>query len=321
MSKVKIGLITDRDNWAFANHAKQLKKHLGEDFDFTIVSFDGCNKNADELHTHIKDCDILHFFWREIIPYIPLDRYKDKLLSTAVYDHLFLGERSIKKRKPIFHNFHYYVCSERLYEIYKQIDAYPDPIMIIEDGVDPDLFYPQNMERFERQDRPLKVGWVGNSKWSISIEDFKGFRTFVQPVVSELMKEGHPVEGIYADRVKKMIPHEEMVDYYATIDVLICMSKIEGTPDPVLEAMACGVPVISTDVGVVPQVLGEKQKEFVLKSRDEKALRDAIISLTNNREKLHELSMENMERIKDWYWAKQSRKFKTYFDQLIDEHR
>ncbi|WP_060679931.1 glycosyltransferase family 4 protein [Virgibacillus halodenitrificans] len=319
MSKVKIALITDRDNWAFANIAKQIKKHLSGCYDFKIVSFNACNKNADELHKHIKDCDVLHFLWREIISYIPIHRYRDKILSTAVYDHLFLGEKSIQKRKNMFNNFRYYVCSKKLYEIYKDIDDYPDPIMTIEDGVDPDLFYPKNLDRFNQLKRPLRVGWVGNSKWGIKIEDFKGFRTFINPAVNELIQEEFEIEGDYADRVHKMISHDNMVDYYSKIDVLICMSKIEGTPNPVLEAMACGVPVISTNVGIVPQVLGEKQRSFLLKGRDKEELKKSLLTLFHNREILNELSQENLTQIKNWHWSKQCQKFKDYFDILISD--
>ena len=42
----------------------------------------------------------------------------------------------------------------------------------------------------------------------------------------------------------------DMPEWYSHIDVLICASESEGTPNPVLEALACGVPVISTHVGI-----------------------------------------------------------------------
>jgi len=72
------------------------------------------------------------------------------------------------------------------------------------------------------------------------------------------------------------IPHTEMVNCYSKIDLYVCTSKIEGTPNPILEAMACGVPIISTDVGIVPQVLGPKQSEFILTERSVHGLKRAI---------------------------------------------
>ena len=45
-----------------------------------------------------------------------------------------------------------------------------------------------------------------------------------------------------------------MQEYYDKIDLLICTSTSEGGPLPVFEAIACGVPVISTDVGMVKEM-------------------------------------------------------------------
>ena len=59
------------------------------------------------------------------------------------------------------------------------------------------------------------------------------------------------------------------------------------------------MPVISTDVGIVPEVFGEKQKEFIIK-RDKNELKDKIKELINDRKKRQELSEENLKQIKEW---------------------
>jgi hypothetical protein len=50
------------------------------------------------------------------------------------------------------------------------------------------------------------------------------------------------------------IPHNEMPKWYNGVDCLINVSVAEGTPNPVLEACACGLPVICTPVGLVPYI-------------------------------------------------------------------
>jgi glycosyltransferase involved in cell wall biosynthesis len=45
-----------------------------------------------------------------------------------------------------------------------------------------------------------------------------------------------------------------MQEFYDSIDLLICTSSTEGGPLGVFEAIACGVPVISTNVGLVKEV-------------------------------------------------------------------
>jgi glycosyltransferase involved in cell wall biosynthesis len=112
-----------------------------------------------------------------------------------------------------------------------------------------------------------------------------------------------------------------MCDYYEKIDVYICVSITEGTPKPLLEAMGCGVPVITTDVGVVKEYIGEKQKEFVLGERDIKKsdsymkekLKNKIIQLYDNRKLLLELSKENYEKSKCFNSKAYKKKYIDYF--------
>lgn len=47
----------------------------------------------------------------------------------------------------------------------------------------------------------------------------------------------------------KRFTYETMQDFYDSIDVLVCTSSTDGGPLPPLEAISCGVPAISTDVG------------------------------------------------------------------------
>lgn len=334
--KPRIALITDVDYWAFGNIARQIEKNLSHKYDIELISFEDCDWDPIKLIFRTSDCHILHFFWREMIPIITnpetyseylkstdtsaenfVHDYLDKkVLSTSVYDHLFLNTEEITSRISLFNKFNYYVSSNKLNDIYKSIECYPDPVTVIEDGIDDTLFYPIGLERFKNLERPLVVGWVGNSKWAEGETDFKGFRSIIKPLIEELKLEGYNLQESYCDRVEKFVPHDEMVHYYEGIDVLLCMSLIEGTPNPVLEAMACGVPVISTDVGIVPQVFGPKQKEYIVE-RTKEGLKEKIIDLIQNRTKLKVLSKENLEYIQKWRWSNQCQKFEKYFDYLL----
>lgn len=267
-----------------------------------------------------KDCDIVHFFWRENIRYFcPFFKTKrEKIISTCVYDHLHLQDKEIIQRKDLFNHVPYYVSSNKLYEIYKSIHHYKDPILTIEDGVDEKNFYPINLERFENDQKPLIIGWVGNSQWGE--DDHKGFNTFIKPAVNYFEEHNINIKSNFCDKVEKMVPHEEMVHYYSQIDILVCMSKSEGTPNPVLEAMACGVPIISTDVGIVSQAFGDLQKRFILPERSMNALLQAILEMYHQRRLLKKLSEENLVSIKGWYWDNQIIKFKHFFDQLSLQH-
>lgn len=321
----KILLVVDKDNWAFYNIATNVMRNLADEYDIKIVSMLSENISIKTLFKTYNDYDCLHFFWRKLL--FPLKDVDDKfinkyvsnkLITTSVYDHLYLEEEHAKMDIVLKFAKEYTVSSNKLYQIYSHISGIKKPKMVITDGVDLDKFYPKNMERFDNFDRPLVVGWVGNSKWVSSQPDLKGVNTILKPAIAELKEEGYNIEEYFAVRVNGFIPHDEMVDYYAKIDVCVCASETEGTPNPVLEAMACGVAIVSTDVGIVPDVLASKQKKYILKKRSKDCLKKELIKLINNRALVKELSEENLVSIKNWDWKIKCSEFRDFFKEVME---
>lgn len=340
MNKKKIALMVDRDDWAFANIAKNITKNLSDKYDFKIIPLFYFNNNLIKGYIAAKDCDLIHFFWRKNLidlkgenyewyarqlGYSSLDAFKEeyvnhKILTTCVYDHI-QKEDGINFTKELFDNYeHYYVSSNILNNIYQNMDVKYKPKCVITDGVDLKEFYPINLERFKTiKNRNLIIGWVGNSEWKNDVEDFKGVNTILKPAIEDLKKEGYKVENYFADRKERMIPHDQMVDYYSKIDVLICASKCEGTPNPVLEAMACGVPIISTNVGIVSEALGKKQQEYILEERTKECMKEKIIKLIHEKDKIIELSNENLKQVESWEWKIITQKFDSFFEDVLKE--
>lgn len=334
----KIALVVDKDNWAFANIAKNIKENLSKYYEFKIIPMDYIENNFIRLFLLVKDYDLIHFFWRGHLMDMKnnffewytyevgsskeefIKEYIDyNKISTAVYDHLYIEENS-DVSKDIFNRVkNYYVSSNKLFDIYKDLDIDNKPNCVITDGVSLEKFYPKNTERFDNtKDRSIIIGWCGNSKWSGNGEDIKGLNTILKPAIKKLINEGYNIKTDFADSQVKMISHDKMVDYYKNIDILVCSSKIEGTPNPVLEAMACGVPIISTDVGIVKDALGKKQSKYILKERTVEAMYEKIKYMIENSEEMKVLSEENIKNSKRWTWKKISNSFKQYFDMILE---
>ena len=113
--------------------------------------------------------------------------------------------------------------------------------------------------------------------------------------------------------LKKPFPFSSMPDFYRSLDLYICASDNEGTPNTVLEAMATGVAVISTDVGIVPELFGEKQSKFILKERSTASFKNNMLKFLNNPELIKTLGEENLNEIGTWTWENQSTKFSEFF--------
>jgi len=338
LEKPRIALIIDTHGWAFSNIAQQLQRNLSDRYDFTIIPMDIID-DINQVLMIAADCDLVHFFWREHLRLIGTSYYRgqaelistsyvdfeqryisSKKITASIYDHLLLDATSLDERKVLYESLlaGYSVGSNKLHQIYSATPGYPAPTAVLEDGVDLTLFKPDALERFDCvRGRELVVGWVGNSQWASEIEDFKGLHTILKPAIERLRAEGLPIRAHFADRQEQFIPHHDMPAYYAGIDVYVCASKIEGTPNPVLESMACGVPVISTDVGIVPQAFGPLQKQFILAERSVDAVADALRRLLVEPALLKELSKENMRMIEHWDWKIKAEKFATFFDTCL----
>jgi glycosyltransferase involved in cell wall biosynthesis len=85
-----------------------------------------------------------------------------------------------------------------------------------------------------------------------------------------------------ADHVALMgaVAHDTLGDWFRAADLLCLPSHNEGVPNVVLEAMACGTPVVATRVGGIPEVLPEYAGVLV-PVQDQPALESALLEATS----------------------------------------
>jgi glycosyltransferase involved in cell wall biosynthesis len=77
--------------------------------------------------------------------------------------------------------------------------------------------------------------------------------------------------------------------YYAGLDYYICTSRAEGGPYPVLEAMSCACVVISTPVGVVPEVIKSGENGFLL---NEETIAEDFVNIVKQTARDYSLRMQ-----------------------------
>lgn len=85
------------------------------------------------------------------------------------------------------------------------------------------------------------------------------------------------------------VSQDELVEWMNAADVFCLASRREGCPNVVLEALACGVPVVSTAVGAVPDLIPSTDYGMMVPPGDPAALADALaraLALDWNRERI-----------------------------------
>ncbi len=79
---------------------------------------------------------------------------------------------------------------------------------------------------------------------------------------------------------------EELPAFYSGLDYYLCTSREEGVPYPVLEAMACESVVVSTPVGVVPEIVQSGENGFIC--RQEAVVEDVLAAVARTAHDLEE---------------------------------
>jgi len=72
------------------------------------------------------------------------------------------------------------------------------------------------------------------------------------------------------------LPQEELAGWMRAVDVFCMASRREGWPNVVNEALACGTPVVATDVGAVPEMIPSEEYGTIVPPSDEEALERAL---------------------------------------------
>ncbi|MFA6551817.1 MAG: glycosyltransferase family 4 protein, partial [Patescibacteria group bacterium] len=72
--------------------------------------------------------------------------------------------------------------------------------------------------------------------------------------------------------------------FLPAFDIYVCSSVKEGLPYSVLEAMQAGLPIASTNVGAIPEVITDGDSGLLIEPKDSKALAEKIKYLINNPE-------------------------------------
>jgi glycosyltransferase involved in cell wall biosynthesis len=135
---------------------------------------------------------------------------------------------------------------------------------------------------------------------------------------TERLIEAHGV----SDRIRYVhgIETDEIRYLYASSAICVVPSEYEGFGFPAGEAMACGTPVVSTDGGALPEVVGDAAR--VVPVGNPEALAGAIDELLNDapaRTKLSEAGRARM--LEKFSWTNAARRMVDLYDQIIAEQR
>jgi glycosyltransferase involved in cell wall biosynthesis len=118
--------------------------------------------------------------------------------------------------------------------------------------------------------------------------------------------------------VRPMIAAERMQELYAEHDVLLFPSLMEGLPVVLLEAMASGMPVITTETCGMPDVVENEFNGLLIPPGNAAAIEVAIERLVGSTELRQKLGENARETMKRYTWERAGRQLEGLYRHIID---
>lgn len=110
---------------------------------------------------------------------------------------------------------------------------------------------------------------------------------------------------------------ETLIKLYNAADALIAPSLYEGFGLTVLEAMACGTPVIAANTSSLPEVVGDAG--ILVEPLDVKAIVETITYLKNNLDYQMALKQKSLERAKQFSWKESATLTAQLYEELVKQ--
>jgi glycosyltransferase involved in cell wall biosynthesis len=110
------------------------------------------------------------------------------------------------------------------------------------------------------------------------------------------------------------VPPEEVPCFYQRAEAFAFLSLYEGFGLPPLEAMACGAPVVSSDAGALPEVVGEAG--LLVPPTDEEAIGDALHRVLTDPALRQELRSKGFRQAARFSWPESARRALKVFSEV-----
>jgi len=192
-----------------------------------------------------------------------------------------------------------------------------DRIVLIRQGLELDRYMQANIDKdkikkeLNIQPHENVLGMIGR------LEPVKGPLYFVEAakdIIEEFPETKFLIvgEGILRKRLERRIEilglkekfiftgwREDMPEIISVLDLLIFPSLNEAVGMVLIEAQACGVPVVATEVGGIPEIVNNNRTGILVPAGDSKELARAVNCLLGDKQKRSQLSKEAQDWIKD----------------------
>lgn len=264
------------------------------------------------------------------IPYIVSLRGSDVPGYSERFTHLYFFLRPITR--SIWRNAAQVVANSEGLRTLALLTESSRDIGVIRNGIDTDEFFPVPREYSSDASVPFRVLAIAR------LTPRKGLRSLLeamlllkrkeQRIVSlDIAGDGHERESLEAfvrahelsDRVRFVgrVPHGDIVSLYHRAHVYILPSLNEGMSNNVLEALACGLPIITTDTGGTRELVEDGVNGCIIRMKDPEHIAEKIAFLAAHPEEAIAYGAESRRRAETLGWDEVAKAYRNAYEAAI----
>ncbi len=184
-------------------------------------------------------------------------------------------------------------------------DRFDEEAVLIRNAYDSEIFYPESLIRRDYPGDQIRVGMLYYPEERKGGAD--GITAFMlarekHPDMKLILFGHRPTIPVTFDEIHENISGDDVRRYYNSLDLFMSTSWQEGFGLPGLEAMACGIPLVTTDSGGVRDYAINGETALVTPPRNPEAIADALIRLIDNGNLRERLRQNGLAKAAEFSW-------------------
>lgn len=260
-----------------------------------------------------------------------------QLKEAGIYciDHHHIVERT-RAGQPVGHPFQglafehgfdlFLTCSNQLREWFVSNGVPKEKVLTVPNG--PGLMISGKGDQIAKQkeghetesktSRPLRAVFLGRLEYQKGIDrlveliaethNTVDWRVIGKAIVGDDMSAG--LEALSINVEEPLYESKDIQAVFDWADIMVLPSRFEGLPLVIIDAMSCGVPVVSTNVGAISEIIEHEKTGFLLEENDfVSQAGDILSSFDANNKLLQNIARNALEAARNFSWEERSKKF------------
>jgi len=113
------------------------------------------------------------------------------------------------------------------------------------------------------------------------------------------------------------VPHDDTVPKYQEADLFVLPSLNEGMSNAMLEALATGLPIVTTNTGGASELVKVGENGFIVEFENSRDIAEKIRTIMDDKDLMESMSRKSLEMSKEMSWQSVSGRYVDEYEKII----